>query len=288
MTPIATVIIPYSEPHEQLRFNAIQSAYAQTVKVDVICELSPNTPAIVRNRGLHVNTDFLVFLDADDLLLPSFVEDCLRAYETGKYVYTSWYCWNTIQKPNLCVTVEKDYKSHLVTTLYPTAAFKALGGFDVTLAGHEDVDFYLRSHALGVCGTYLDKPLIDYSQYGTRSNAFNELPNKKDIMDLVYLKNGGQQTTMACCGQPSVPGKVVIGEAQAGDIMVMSLWAGMRSEYSATTNRLYVGGNGSELPINPLDVGMTDRTGAPLFRVVEDLTQLAPTREIALKQAGLI
>lgn len=289
MKPIATVIIPYAHYHSEIRIKAIASAEHQTVKCKVLSGLSLGTPAHFRNTAKFADTPFVVFLDADDTLEPTFIEECIGAYQTGRYVYTSWYCGKALQKPNLCVTREKDYHSHLVTTLYPTAIFKALGGFNVDLPGHEDVDFYLRSAWSGVCGIHLDKPLMNYSEHGQRSEVFASMPDKKRIMDDVYLNNGGQQTIMACCGGAGTPAVANPGQAQPGDIQATALWLGMRTEYSPQTGRLYTGGNGSVLNVAPEDVaGMTDRAGMPLFKAVVDLRQLAPERAQVLKSSGLI
>lgn len=154
---VATIYIPYSPAHAEIRHRAIDSAERQTVKCKVLSSLSLNTPATFRNVARFADTPFVTFLDADDVLENNFIEECLKVYEQGKYVYTSWMCGDVLRTPNLCVTREDDYRSHLVTTLYPAAVFKALGGFNETLPGHEDVDFYLRSARAGVCGVHLNK-----------------------------------------------------------------------------------------------------------------------------------
>lgn len=291
---LATVVIPYTKAHEHLVEQAIASVEAQTIKTcwQSMLDATQRGAGWARNllalddyspSGIY--TDFIVFLDADDTLAPTFVEDCLRAYETGKYVYTSWMCGNVLRKPNLCVERghEDDYRSHLVTTLYPTEVFRALGGFDETLPGHEDVDFYLRSQQAGYCGVYLDKPLVNYTEHGQRSKLFNTRPDKKDIMDRVYLKNGGNRTIMACCGQPGVQQQIVIGEAQPGDVMAETLWAGMRSEVGYSTGRVYRGGNGSQVPVAPADLAQMDH----LFREIKSGVEV-PKREQVLKDAGLV
>jgi hypothetical protein len=291
MKAVASIYIPYAPHHAKIRLQAIASAERQTLKCKVNSGLSPNTPATFRNIAKFADTPFVVWLDADDRLEVDFVERCLERYETGKYVYTSWYCDNQVQKPNLCVArgEESLYHSHLVTTLYPTSVFKALNGFNENLPGHEDVDFYLRSASVGVCGVHLDKPLVHYTNHGQRSELFAQRQDKKTIMDEVYLSNGGQQTIMACCGGKGLPAVANPGEAKPGDVQAEALWAGMRSEYSTITGRLYVGGNGSVLNVAPADVdGLRDRGGTPLFRKVQNLRDLAPERTKVLKESGIL
>lgn len=287
LTSTTTIIIPIAPHHQPLADRAIASARAQTVTCDVIQVIDHELRGAgwARNFGVtQCDTDLLVFLDADDFLEPTFVEDCLQVYTAGRYVYTSWLCDKKVVKPCLCVDADHDYRSHLITTLYPTAIFKAIGGFDETLTGHEDVDFYLRSAANGICGTYYDKPVLHYTEHGWRSKQFNDRPDKKAIMDDVYLRNGGQRTIMACCGQPGTKAVANPGEMLPGDVLAEALWAGMRTEVGLSTQRVYVGGNGSLIYVSPLDIEQTPH----LFKAVKDLRKLAPERERILKDSGLV
>jgi hypothetical protein len=283
-SPLVTVYIPYASHHSFLVPHAIASANRQTVACEVVSGQSDGTPSRFRNQAANAQTPFVTFLDADDLLEPTFTEDCLRAYQTGKYVYTSWWCGWVYRKPNLCVDGQTDYRSHLVTTLYPTAIFKALGGFDEALPGHEDVDFYLRSARAGICGLHLDKPLLHYTEHGQRSLIFGQRTDKKAIMDDVYLRNGGHGTIMACCGQAGQPAQVNPGAELPGDVKAQALWSGMRSEVGMITGRVYVGGNGTTLNVDPRDVEQAPH----LFKTVQDLSRLAPKRETVLREAGLV
>lgn len=282
-SPLISIYIPYAPYHAALVHRAIESAQRQTIPCKIVSGLSPNSPSHFRNDAMFADTPFLVFLDADDILEPTFAADCLRAYQTGRYVYTSWYCGDVLRKPNLCVDADSDYHSHLITTLYPTAVFKALGGFNTTLPGHEDVDFYLRSHQAGVCGVHLDAPLLHYTEHGQRSLNFAQRADKKAIMDDVFLRNGGYQTIMACCGGSGIPVQGNPGEAQPGDVLAQTLWAGMKTVVGLATGRIYVGGNGTKLNVSPDDVEQSPDK----FLVVQDLRSLAPDREVILRDAGL-
>lgn len=280
MAPLVTVVIPIGTYHKHLAERAIDSAIWQTVDCAVIALDSFPTPAIVRNTP--VQTPFTIWLDADDWLAPTFAEECLSVYNPKRpYVYTSWYCDDVIRKPVYCK--RDDYQSHLVTTLYPSAIFQALGGFDASLPAHEDVDFYLRSQAAGVCGVYLDKPLVHYSDNGQRSRDFRANPAKDRIMMDVLYRNGGEETLMGCCGEPGIQAKVNPGEPQEGDILATALWTGMHTEVGHVTGRLYSGGNGGQIWVSPADVQRMPH----LFRPAQDLKKLAPDREQVLKEAGL-
>jgi len=286
---IATIIVPFAPYHANIVERAVKSAEVQTIRCDVKAIESIGTPAIGRNYGKTVDTPFLVFLDADDILHPSFVAECLLDYQEGKYVFTSWAegAGQWVFKPKPCAWSGESF--HIVTTLYPTALFKYLGGFDETLPGHEDADFYMRSYAAGICGIHLDKPLVlRPDDTGQRSKDFHARADYKDIIERVALRNGGMARIMACCGNPDSAVQADPGAGQPGDVLAETLWTGMRSEYSPYSQRLYVGGNGSKLMVSPTDIErLKDNQGRPLFRATRDPRQLAPKREQVLKQSGL-
>ncbi|KKK94385.1 hypothetical protein LCGC14_2683370, partial [marine sediment metagenome] len=49
-------------------------------------------PAYIRNKLLEqVRTKFVVFLDADDYLEPTFVYECIKSSTPENYVFTDWY-----------------------------------------------------------------------------------------------------------------------------------------------------------------------------------------------------
>lgn len=280
---VATIYIPYAPYHRIIAQRAIESAVWQTVDCDVICEPSPFTPATLRNTAQYAQTPFIVFLDADDYLAPDFVENCLQVYEQGYYVYTDWYEGEKHFKPRECAW--SDGSHHIVTTLYPTALFKELGGFDESLPGHEDADFYMRSWREGICGVYLNEALVTRPQPGLRSEEFHARADYQFVLASVVERNGGLARIMAgCCGGEGIQTQANPGEKQPGDVLAESLWAGMRSENGHVSGRMYVAGNGMKVWVDPRDIERTPH----LWREVRDLRQLAPTREQALKEAGLV
>lgn len=282
MTPIATVFIPFAAYHSQIVSRAFHSAVGQTVKCEVVIGLSPGTPATLRNEAMKAESDFVVFLDADDLLDPLFVERCLDVYDGKRYVYTAWSEGDAKFKPHDCPWSKDSH--HIVTTLYPTAIFKALGGFDVTLPGHEDADFYMRSYSKGICGLYLDEVLVHRPDSGQRSLAFHADPNYQRIMEDIPKRNGGLDKIMGCCGLPDIQAEHDPGAQQPGDVLVETLWDGMHSEYSPFTDRLYVGGNRTKIYVSPIDVEKFPK----LYKPVQDLNNLFPKPTRILKESGLL
>lgn len=291
--PLVSIVIPIAPYHTDIAQNAMDSAYQQTIPCQVVYYRTSGTPAHVRNFPLSNNAfagdfgRFLVFLDADDTLEPTFVEDCLRAYETGKYVYTSWFEGDTLVHAPSCAPAPD--KHHLVTTLYPTEVFRALGGFDESLPGYEDMDFYLKSMAHGICGKLLDKPLLHYTEHGRRSIEFDRNPDAMAIRKLVYERNGGDATVAGCCGGEGQPAVLNPGDQQPGDVLAVIMWNGNSNETSHFNNtRRYKGAGGQRIWVYPYDLeNMRMLNGVPMFRKVIDAKTLAPERDEVLKLAGL-
>ncbi len=192
--PTVTVIIPVGKGHERAVKDALHSVEGQTYRywnvivvndTDKPLDLTgfPFARLIVtpkansgagkaRNTGAKLaKTPFLVFLDADDMLKPRFLELALAAYQQiGRYVYSDWLTQE--QQTNFQTHTTPDYSLdafrnafsiHPVTTLIPRKWFEAVGGFDETMPAYEDVDLYLKFLTRGFCGVRIPEPLLIYN-----------------------------------------------------------------------------------------------------------------------------
>lgn len=295
MTPIATIYIPFAKYHESVVYNAFRSAVEQTVECAVEMDLSDGTPAKLRNRAQNAKSLFVVFLDADDRIEPTFVEDCLRTYERGTYVYTGWNEGERVMMPRECNPFQAhDYGDgrgmvggyHLVTTLFPTEIFKYLGGFNEELPGMEDVEFYMRAQANGCCGILCPKPLVVYNGEGeTRGKRFKVHPEYEEVRRFVQTENGGISNMAGCCGVTSGAPNANLTGAQEGDIPAQTLYAPM-TQTGRATGRWYPRPlfAGQVIMVDPRDVAMCQ----DLWKAVVDLSEIAPDNQIALREAGLI
>ena len=249
-----SIVIPVAGYHSDIAQRAINSASAQTISAAVIVvnDQHGGGASWARNRGLEqVATDFVVFLDADDWIAPTFVERTLAAWQTGRYVYSDWWQGETPKFAPACPFVNKTW--HVVTTLLRTEDVRQHGGFDETLTiGGEDSDFYLKLNTSGVCGLHLPELLFHYSEGGQRGSRFVNSPQFQATMREFTRRYGGK---MGCCGDDTPTPDVPVNEPQPGDVLARAIWNGNRVEVGRATRRHYPRtGNGKQVFVNPRDV----------------------------------
>ena len=172
-------------------------------------------PAAARNLGIWLaNGDYLVFLDADDLLLPDKLKvqvEYLDQYPQINVVYSNGYyssvATNGLRNKKLFSDIgylRKDLGSPpqnikilakqnafpLHAAMVRKEAVLGVGGFDEGLPALEDWDLWYRIAQTGSFA-YLDLPLVEYRQIpsGRSSNrssykmAFNQLTEKIEAFD---------------------------------------------------------------------------------------------------------
>jgi hypothetical protein len=238
MTDVS-ILIPYAYPHRHLVKYAVASAIRQTVPCAIYTMLDTERrgPGWVRNRLLaKVDTKYTLFLDADDWLEPTCVEDCLNAIQPGHYVYVDWFAEDK-HRP----ATEKAWCGpdtwHVITALIETAHIRAVGGFDQTLPALEDTDFWLKMVTNRFCGIRVPKPLMHYSDRGVRSQPIHKSGRDRDLKDLIIRRYGGK---MGCCGEENIiDNSIPVGEPQPGDVEAMALWHGNHIEHGRATGRTY-------------------------------------------------
>lgn len=240
MEAAASIIIPIAPHHIGSAASALQSAYGQTVQCEVlpILDSERRGPGWARNVGLAKATaPFVVFLDADDRLDPTFVERCIPlARSRGRYVYTDWTddAGKSYAAPDCAVWGVDSW--HLVTTLLPTAWARAVGGFDETFSGGEDGEFYAHLLTSGYCGKRIAMPLVVYCRDGQRSAAFRHSAEYDSTMQLINNRYGGKP--VGCCGDAPDP-LAGQGNINQGMVLVRPKWGGRRREVGAVTGTLY-------------------------------------------------
>ena len=133
-------------------------------------------PAAARNTGFRAaNGKYLLPLDADDRLAPTFVAECvaaLQAHPEAAFVYTDYRVFGDTRY------VERlgDYNLHglldrntiIYASLIRRADWELVGGYDESLCvlGYEDWDFWLRLGERERFGYHLPRVLFHYRKSG--------------------------------------------------------------------------------------------------------------------------
>ena len=216
---IVTVITPCAPHHLKLVARARRSVRAQTIPCEHLIrvdEAGVGPARLRREMTRAAQTPFVIYLDADDELEPTFVERTLPLVSASRYVYTSWYAgarWRVVHPPDPC-GIWRNGSYHLVTTLL-TREMALLGEWDEALAACEDVNFYLSLHAAGFCGVRVAEPLLTYHAGGGRSAALYNTPEEREILARIHARYG--RVNMACCGSSNEAPTQPQGEKREGD-----------------------------------------------------------------------
>lgn len=232
-----TIAIPISPYHIDLLPQALASVRAQTIPCETVVfyDETKRGAGHARNEALKlVKTDLVVFLDADDLLKPTFAERALDLYQrTGRYVYTDWddETGKHFSAPD-CAWANRSH--HLVTTLLPTIWAKAIGGFDEDLPAGEDSEFYVHLVTSGYCGIHLAETLVTYTHFGQRSQTWFRSEQFARVRYEIETRYGGK--TMGCCDDAPLSPVAPMGER----VLVMPTWGfGTRNVIGQATGTHY-------------------------------------------------
>ena len=270
-SPDISVIIPVGQGHEELVARAIDSVLGQSFRnweLIVVDDAPTEDPysclfsklggkktypfikrvygdaregsigqSAARNKGLfEAKAPLVVFLDADDWLMPTALEKMFEAYQKAEYescyIYTDWHNFNGTKLIILSTTnlVNKETYSqkrilekliHPVTVLMRKEDALAVGGFDTALQGFEDWDFFCKLAIKGVCGIEVNEKLLSYqTEAGTQRKK--SYANKDAVVAAITERykeyQEGGKNVMACgsCGggRKSVEPKQGQGQGQ--------------------------------------------------------------------------
>jgi glycosyltransferase involved in cell wall biosynthesis len=152
-------------------------------RVQVIHQANAGLPA-ARNRGAcEARTEYLVFLDADDWIEPTFVATLHRAIAAEDAAgrggdVSHAYCQERLVGlgEGLWRVPDWDPMLLMITTLHPVTAlvrrdrFEEAGGFDESMRdGYEDWDLWLRLASRGWRGVRVREPLFTWRRHSTQT-----------------------------------------------------------------------------------------------------------------------
>lgn len=203
MNALVSIIIPCYN-YGQYVGDAIESALKQTYQpIEIIVSddgSTDNTADVVKkykgvtylhktNSGVvdtvnqavaQAKGDFIVRLDADDTLEPSYVAETMAilkdAPESVGFVYTDVHDFGATDG----VTKFQDYSASALaeknfvhaTSLTRRDVYTKTGGLSPDLhGGQEDWDFWLSAYDHGFVGIYLPKPLLNYRHHPNSRNS---------------------------------------------------------------------------------------------------------------------
>lgn len=260
MGAVASIIIPIASHHTTIAEQAIASAESQTVPVEVIpmIDTAARGAGAMRNEGVRrASAPFVVFLDADDVIEPVFVQKTLATYRPGFYCYTDWIANGKLMRAPDCspTNVWQTGAVHLVTCLIPRAFHVASLGFDETLSGFEDTAYFVMLHSFGFCGLRCPEPLLHYrSRLGQRSKDFSTSGNYDKVnQDLV--RRYGKYMAVGCgCGGGNAPENVSANVPNIGDVLCECNYAPTRKVGRATQKQYVRAGFGERIWVDPADV----------------------------------
>lgn len=233
--PIVSVVIPVGPGHARYLPAALDSLLGQTLRAWEVVVVNDGAeplddalrpypfarlsmtgrvgsgPAAARNLGLtHARAPLVLFLDADDYLLPTALAELLAAYvaSDGRYVYSDWYALRggelvPHETPAYTQAGWMETGQHAITALIETAHARAVGGFDAAMGGWEDWDFFVKLAIAGVCGQRVARPLLVYRQE-TGTVRERSLAQKDTLLATLRARYAGYATgdmpMSTCCG----------------------------------------------------------------------------------------
>jgi len=231
LNPLVSVIVPVGPGHETIVKDAIESVIGQTIRewelilVDDTADkkllpVKKQYPFVkhifsaglvgagaARNEGIDkARGKFVLFLDADDWLRGDALDLMLQAFvRTEQYVFTDHVEVHADGRQiNRSIMpydreVYRDQQiMHAVTALVPTAWTREVKGFDPTLCGWEEYDFYMKLAVKGYCGVLLHQPLL-YYRVDTGQRRKDSWANE-DKLKAIFAERYGGVEMPGCCG----------------------------------------------------------------------------------------
>ncbi|MGB6551955.1 MAG: glycosyltransferase family A protein [Candidatus Binataceae bacterium] len=165
--------------------------------------------ATARNAGARASSgEFVVFLDADDLLRPAMFERCLNALranpqcvlaytnaeiidEGGRIIRESMVAPDRARPPSMEDLLERIWPIVPSTSMMRRTALEATGGFDQAQRGPEDIFFWLVLRETGPF-FYIPEILVAKTEYGLFPKVLERDPGARAFTRAVRKRYGAR------------------------------------------------------------------------------------------------
>jgi len=178
-------------------FNIVQEFASAHSNIKVFSKSNEGLPE-TRNYGFqYVSGEYLVFLDADDLLDATYVSSCIKEYHNNSQldiVHTQ----TQLFERETGVLQSEDYSKEAIlrtncftaTAMMKSSNFKAIGLYDTNLKFAEDWEMWIRMTAQFDNVYKINKPLFYYRKRHTKDSMTDE-NRRENISDeaLLYIYN---------------------------------------------------------------------------------------------------
>lgn len=156
--------------------------------------------AAARNYGFQfVKGKYLLFLDADDLIDPRFVELCIEVFNAQPHVNIVTTQMRHFERVNN-IFAHDEFSTEtilrkncfVITSMIKSDTFKEIGMFDAAMKFHEDWEMWIRMTEKYNNVVRIDKPLFWYRKRMSESSLcdVNERDNISDEAHIyLYLKH---------------------------------------------------------------------------------------------------
>jgi glycosyltransferase involved in cell wall biosynthesis len=163
-----------------------------------IIRQSNSGPSSARNNGINnSNGEFILPLDADDMIYPDYIQNCVNILRNNKNI-SPVYCdthhigqsQGIEQRPEW--SMERLIQGPFIVncSMFHKKAFEDCNGYDENLKGWEDYDLWIRMGQKGYIGKRIPKPLFIYFHHesdGTVSTTANQ--NQQELYNKIINKN---------------------------------------------------------------------------------------------------
>lgn len=151
-------------------------------------------PSAARNLGFESsNGEYLVFLDADDIIAPTYIEECVRKFQATPslgIVFSQTHLIDdqvgVFQLADYSPTTIMQQNCFPISAMIKAAIFREIGLFDTNIRYGEDWEMWIRYTQKNDYIYKIEKPLFFYRKRFTK-DSISDLNSLRNISDDAHL-----------------------------------------------------------------------------------------------------